>query len=136
MTIGRRGRSLAAVSIACVSFACVSIACVVMLKVTNRLAGGKTIITGELVETYCWGTQHSSGPEHALCGIDCAKRGIPVAIVDQRSHKAFVLVPGRGTAKLPLGLIKEMGQQVTIQGEVFERGGTQFATVQSWQRFR
>ena len=102
----------------------------------HSFARGPAIVSGELVDTYCWTTQFSGGPDHAACAINCAKRGIPVAIVDRRSRRAFVLVPARNQMSLPPGLIEAMGQQVTIRGDVFERGGTEFATVRSWHRVR
>jgi hypothetical protein len=114
-------------------FAAVLIACIAVLM-NRAFAGPGTAVTGELVETYCWGTLQISGPAHAACGIVCAKRGIPVAVVDRKSRKALVLLPGRDKATLPPALIEAMGQQVTIRGEIFTRGGNQFLTVQSWER--
>ncbi|HET8774627.1 MAG TPA: hypothetical protein VFP80_12565 [Thermoanaerobaculia bacterium] len=50
-------------------------------------------ITGEIVETFCWAKMQVGGPAHAACGIDCAKRGIPVAIVDARTRTVYILLP-------------------------------------------
>lgn len=116
MKIGRRSLSL--------------ILCIVT---TGIFAAPQTTITGELVETWCWGKMQIGGPAHAACGIACAKRGIPIAVVDAKSRKAFVLLPGRHNASIPPRLIEAMGQQVTIRGEAFARGGNQFLTVESWR---
>jgi hypothetical protein len=96
-------------------------------------ADSTTAVTGEVVETYCWAKLQVGGPAHARCGIECAKRGIPVAVYDSRSRKLFVLLPARDKTPLPPGLIEAMGQQVTIEGEISARGGTQFLTAQSWR---
>ena len=93
-------------------------------------------ITGEIVETFCWATVQVGGPPHAACGIECVKRGIPMAVVDAKTRKAYVLLPGRDKASLPAALVQAMGQQVTIRGEIHVKGGTQFMTVQSWQKVR
>jgi hypothetical protein len=93
-------------------------------------------ITGEIVETFCWATIQVGGSPHAACGIECVKRGIPMAIVDARTRKAYVLLPGRDKASLPAGLVQAMGQRVTIRGEIHVKGGAQFMTVQSWQKAR
>lgn len=119
VTIGRRSLSL--------------ILCIITTVV---FAAPQTAITGELVETYCWGKHQIGGPAHAACGISCAKRGIPVGVVDAKSRKMFVLVPGGHNKTVPPRLIEAMGHQVTIRGEAFTRGGNQFLTVQSWQRER
>ena len=90
-------------------------------------------ITGELVETYCWLTHQVGGPAHAKCGIECAKRGVPVAVYDAKEHKTYVLMPGHNIKTLPPQLIEAMGKQVSITGEVTARGGSTFLAVQSWQ---
>src|SRR5882757_387585 len=100
----------------------------------RAFAGIPTTVTGEVIETYCWAVHQVGGTGHAQCGIDCAKRGLPVALYDPKSHKAFVLLPARDKSSLPPDLIALMGQRVTIRGEVSERGGIQFLIVQSWQR--
>ena len=90
-------------------------------------------ITGELVETYCWLTHGVGGAAHAKCGIECAKRGVPVAVYDAVSRKVYVLMPGHNTKTLPPQLIEAMGKPVTITGEMTARGGSTFLAVQQWQ---
>ncbi len=121
--IGGRRLSLAIIAIAC-------------LALTHAYAASPTTITGEVVETFCWATLSVAGPPHAACGIECAKRGIPIAIVDAKTRTAFILLPGRDKASLPPKLVDAMGRRVTIRGEVFSRGGLQFLSVHSWQRAR
>lgn len=103
-----------------------------LLFVTSLAANAATI-TGEVIETYCFAAVRVGGPAHAKCGIECAKRGIPVGIYDARTRKLYVLLPGRDKASLPPALIERMGQQVTIDGDVVARDGSQFLTVQSWR---
>jgi hypothetical protein len=147
MTIAEKRRSfaplwIAGISVICVWVVFIAIAYVFAARVAvprllnHTFGGGKSVIKGELVDTYCWGTQKTAGKDHAFCAINCAKRGIPVAVVDQTTHRAFVLVPARNQISLPPELIEAMGQQVAIHGEVFERGGNEFATVRSWHRLR
>jgi hypothetical protein len=119
--IGRRSLSFAVLTFVC-------------LTATRTFAGIPTTVTGEIVETYCWVVHQVGGTGHAQCGIDCAKRGLPVALYDQKSHKAFVLLPARDKSSLPPDLVAAMGHRVNIRGEVLERGGIQFLIVQSWQR--
>ena len=114
------------------SFAAVAI---LVLLVTSRTTGSTApAITGEIVETYCWAKMRVGGPQHAACGIDCAKRGIPVAIFDAKTGTAYVLLPGRDKRSVPPELIAAMGKRVTVRGEVIARGGAKFLTVQSWTR--
>jgi len=117
------------------SFAAVAIVAIPALFVASRTIGSsQPAITGELVETFCYAKVRIGGVAHAACGIECAKRGIPLAIVDAQSHKAYVLLPGRDKSTVPPELIAQMGHNVTIRGEIIERGGNNFITVQSWKR--
>ena len=117
------------------SFAAVAIVTVAAVFVASHTIGSsQPAITGELVETFCYAKVRIGGVAHAACGIECAKRGIPLAIVDEQSHKAYVLLPGRDKSTVPPELIAQMGHNVTIRGEIIERGGNNFITVQSWKR--
>jgi len=113
------------------SFAILTVVC---FTLTPAFAGTPATVTGEVVETYCWAVHQVGGLGHAQCGIECAKRGLPVALYDQKSLKAFILLPARDKTSLPPELIAAMGQRVTVRGEVLVRGGNQFLIIQSWQR--
>jgi hypothetical protein len=93
-------------------------------------------ITGEIVDTYCWAKMRIGGPAHAACGIECAKRGVPVAILDSRTGIAYVLLPGRDKRSVPAELVAAMGRSVTARGEIVTRGGNHFLSVQSWTPVR
>jgi len=107
---------------------------VIALIVAHKTGAAPATVTGEVIETYCWAVHGVGGTGHAQCGIECAKRGLPVALYDPRSRSAYILLPARDKASLPADLIGAMGQRVKIQGEVVARGGVQFLIVQSWQR--
>lgn len=117
------------------SFAAVAVVAIAALFVASRTIGSsQPAITGELVETFCYAKVRIGGVAHAACGIECAKRGIPLAIVDAQSHKAYVLLPGRDKSTVPPELVAQMGRNVTIRGEIITRGGNNFITVLSWKR--
>lgn len=116
------------------SFTAIAAVAIFFVLRTNRT--DPAVITGEIVETYCWAKMAIGGIEHAACGIECAKRGIPIAIVDARSRDAYVLLPGRDKRSVPSDLIAAMGRTVSIRGEIQRRGGTNFLSVQSWTMSR
>jgi hypothetical protein len=113
------------------SFAILVVFCTVAI---HTFAGTPATVTGEVVETYCWAVHEVGGTGHAQCGIECAKRGLPVALYDLKSHKAYILLPARDKSSLPADLVAAMGQRVNIRGELAARGGIPFLIVQSWQR--
>jgi hypothetical protein len=99
-----------------------------------RAGEAPVTVTGDVVETYCWAVHQVGGAGHAQCGIECAKRGLPVALYDTKTRTAYILLPARDKASLPPELIALMDQRVTIRGERVVRGGIQFLVTQSWQR--
>lgn len=104
------------------------------LYVSAAFAGDPVTVTGEVVETYCWAVHEVGGTGHAQCGIECAKRGLPIALYDSKSRSAMILLPSRDKASLPADLVNAMGQRITIKGEVVARGGIKFLIVQSWRK--
>lgn len=119
--IGRRSLSFAILAILC-SFS------------ARTFANAETTVSGEIVETYCWAVHQVGGVGHAQCGIECAKRGLPVALYDSKSQTAYILLPARDKMSLPADLIAAMGLRVKVQGEIVTRGRVQFLIVRSWQR--
>jgi hypothetical protein len=122
----KRGRSLLIAGVFLVAIA--------IAIVSRTTSAAEPVVTGELVETFCWARIRVGGPSHAACGIECAKRGIPLAVVDATTQKAYVLLPGRDKTALPPELIAAMGTQVSIHGEIVTRGGAPFVTVDSWTK--
>ena len=94
----------------------------------------QSVISGQVVETYCWAKLGVGGPSHASCGIDCVKRGIPAAVYDHQSRQLFILLPGQDKTSVPPDLIAAMGHEVKVRGEVIRRAGANFVAVQSWER--
>ena len=119
--IGRRSLSFAILAILCSLSA-------------RTFASAETTVSGEIVETYCWAVHQVGGAGHAQCGIECAKRGLPVALYDSKSQTAYILLPARDKMALPADLIAAMGLRVKVQGEIVTRGRVQFLIVRSWQR--
>jgi hypothetical protein len=93
-------------------------------------------VSGEVIETYCWAKLGIAGPSHTSCGIECAKRGIPVGVLDRKTRKVFILLPGRDKSSVPPELVAAMGQRVDIQGEIVSAGGANFVSVQSWELYK
>ena len=113
-----------------------SLAVVALLAALTAVCGEGTpqsMISGQVVETYCWAKLGVGGPEHASCGIQCVKRGIPAAIYDTESRQLFILLPGQDKMSLPPDLIAAMGRNVHVRGEVIRRAGANFVAVQSWE---
>ena len=78
-------------------------------------------LIGTVVDTGCYMVHDGIGADHAECATECAKKGIPLAILD-----------GEGKVYLPLGvdhknpndqLMPFIEKKVKVAGTVVERGG-------------
>lgn len=118
-------------------FASLGIILAVVTLFTLRGTGATPpVISGEVVETYCWAKLRVGGLSHAACGKQCAARGIPVGVVDTKTRKLYVLLPGRDKAAVDPALIAAMGTRVDIRGEIMTAAGSNFVAVQSWEPAR
>ncbi len=104
---------------------------VVFLSVAQVYAAESVSVTGELIDTYCYSLMGAKGPSHRQCAIDCVKKGIPAGLLEDGTNKVYVLLPNKDKSGLPPAVIDKMAQKVTITGKVYEKGGSQFLTIES-----
>lgn len=88
-------------------------------------------VTGEVVDTFCYGTMGARGASHRQCGLDCAKKGIPVGLAEKGTDKLYVLLPNKDKTALPEEVVNKMGETVTVTGHAYAKGGSNFLTVES-----
>ena len=103
-----------------------------MLATADMKAGEKDVsVTGEVIDTFCYATMGAKGASHKQCGIDCAKKGIPVGLLEKGSEKIHVLLPTKDKTALPDEVVNKMGETVTVTGHPHTKGGVAFLTVES-----
>ncbi len=95
------------------------------------LAADTVTMTGEVVDTYCYGLMGAKGESHRACGISCAKAGIPMGLLQDGTDKLYVLLPKKDNSSLPPEVMDKMGRKATITGKVYSKGGSQFLTVEA-----
>ncbi len=95
-------------------------------------AEGKDVsVKGEVVDTYCFASMGAKGASHKQCGITCAKKGIPVGLLEDGTGKLYVLLPNKDKGTIPDDVINKMGETTTITGKAYAAGGTSFLTIES-----
>jgi hypothetical protein len=102
----------------------------VMAVGVSTLARAETV-TGEVIDTFCFAALGAKGAGHKPCGVDCAKKGIPVGLLEENTNKVYVLLPNKDKTPLPDDVINKMGSTATITGKVHATGGSTFLTVES-----
>ncbi len=90
--------------------------------------------TGEVIDSFCYAKIGVRGPEHAACGIKCARKGVPVALLEEKTRRVYVLLAPKDAEPVPAALINQMGRTVRIEGETVVKGGTTFLVVRSFTR--
>ncbi|MSR82257.1 MAG: hypothetical protein EXS58_04950 [Candidatus Latescibacteria bacterium] len=66
------------------------------------------VIEGNLVDLGCY-VMDMSGTKHAKCGMQCALKGLPVGLIEEKTGKVYtVLLPSPG-----LALYMEKGVRIT-----------------------
>ena len=89
--------------------------------VAHDVHGKLTTIQGAVVDTGCYVSHDSKGEGHAACAAACAKKGVPLAILDEK-----------GALYLPIAvehqdqnakLMPFIEKRVKVTGTVLEKGG-------------
>lgn len=102
------------------------------LTLADEKGGEKDVhVTGEVIDTFCYSTMGAKGTGHKQCGIDCAKKGIPVGLLEKGSEKVHILLPNKDKTALPDDVVNKMGETVTVTGHPYTKGGVMFLTVES-----
>jgi hypothetical protein len=104
----------------------------VTLAAADVKAGEKDVsVTGEVIDTFCYAAMGAQGAGHKQCGIDCARKGIPVGLLEKGSEKIHILLPTKDKTALPDEVTSKMGETVTVTGHAYTKGGVAFLTVES-----
>jgi hypothetical protein len=94
-------------------------------------SAAETSVTGHLRDGLCYVTMGASGPGHKKCAMGCAKAGIPVLLVQNKTDKFYVLLPNKDAHPLPASITDKMEDEVTVTGQEVTKGGITFLTVES-----
>ncbi len=88
-------------------------------------------VTGNLEDSYCYGTMGAKGAGHKQCAIKCASAGIPVTLIEKGTDKSYILLPNKDASPLPQDVIQHMEDEVTVTGKEYTKNGTDYLVVES-----
>ena len=94
-------------------------------------AADSSSVTGHLHDGFCYTTMGAQGASHQKCAIGCAKAGIPVMLVEDKTDKGYILLPPKDDQALPADVIDKMEQEVTLTGHEFTKNGISYFQVES-----
>ena len=113
------------------SFVNLSVAMAHEAGMAGMETGSEVTIKGELVDSLCYVAMASKGTGHKQCAMDCAKAGIPISIVEDGTGKGYTVLPKTDKTGYPVSVISKMGDKVTLKGDLYEKGGNKYVTVES-----
>ena len=102
-----------------------------MLISVAAFAADTTSVTGHLRDGFCYSTMGAHGSSHKKCAMGCAKAGIPVLLVEDKTDKHYVVLPPKDDQPLPQSVVSKMEDEVTITGHQYDKGGISFLTADS-----
>ena len=82
-------------------------------------------ITGEVIDIKCYftGMMGGHGDDHKQCAIDCAKGGLPLGILEDKTEKVYTVVPKGGMKGANDDLVEYVAGKVTLTGMLLKKGG-------------
>ena len=97
-----------------------------------RAEGGSTKVKGYVLDSACAFTKNLSKPISADCAVACAKAGSPLVIL---ADDGTIYWPISDASSLPAKgqndrVMKFAGQQVSVQGTVYAKGGSHAIVIQ------
>jgi hypothetical protein len=95
-------------------------------------------VTGEIVDVSCYVKMSALGTDHKECAIGCAKAGMPLALLEDKTGKLFMLVSDKEFENVNVKLQpldKVIAQKsIRIKGRLYEKGGQQLLEVLSVEK--
>lgn len=104
---------------------------ILMGSIAGRAFAADQSVTGTLEDSFCYVTLGAHGPDHKKCATGCAKKGIPVALVEKGTDKMYILLPPKNDEALPKDVIAHMEDEVTVTGTSYEKGGVNYLVVKA-----
>ncbi len=83
----------------------------------------KTTIVGHIVGTACYMGHESKGEDHLTCATECAKAGIPLAILESGTGKLYFPLATDHHSSANKQLMPYIEKDIRVSGTVVEKGG-------------
>jgi hypothetical protein len=92
---------------------------------------GETVsLKGEVIDVWCYLEGDDHGADHKKCAVACAKAGNPIGLLTEKGD-VFVLVGIKDHDPGKDALIGKMAENVTVEGTLVKKGGSQLIYVSS-----
>ena len=84
---------------------------------------------GEIVDAYCYAGRGVRGSPHTACALRCARKGMPLVLIEDGSRRVYQLMPPKDETPMPENVIAAAGTVRTVTGRMFVNNGARYLTV-------
>ncbi|MDQ6799448.1 MAG: hypothetical protein M3041_01275 [Acidobacteriota bacterium] len=85
-------------------------------------------IRGEIVDSYCYAGRGIHGSPHTACALRCARKGMPLVLIEDGSRRVYQLMPPGDETAMPANAIAAAGTVRTVTGRMFVNSGARYLT--------
>ena len=81
-------------------------------------------LKGEIIDLGCYVSHDGHGKKHKTCALECSKNGVPLALLEDKTKKIYMIVAtghGENPYTEPLKFIAD---QVEVEGAIAIKGDT------------
>ncbi len=93
-----------------------------MLSAHGPAKGKAVDFTAAVVDTGCYVSHDSKGPSHAACAETCAKAGVPLALLDEKTGAVYLPIASDHKNQNER-LMPFIEKRVKVTGTVVTKGG-------------
>ncbi|MBV8054128.1 MAG: hypothetical protein JO071_02685 [Deltaproteobacteria bacterium] len=104
---------------------------IVLLALVSAVWAADKSVTGTLEDSFCYVTMGAHGSSHQKCAQTCAKKGIPVSLIEKGTGTMYILLPPKNDEPIPDSVISRMEDEVTVTGDEYDKGGAHYLTVKA-----
>ncbi len=97
------------------------------------------VVRGEVIDTKCYmsgSMGDGRGEQHKECALKCAKAGVPLAILEEKTNAVYFTGRLKGMGSANELLIPFVGEIVSVKGKLAERGGAKMLLIDTVERVK
>lgn len=94
-------------------------------------------LRAEVIDTKCYisgSMGDATGEEHKDCAIMCAKAGVPLALLEEKTKTVYYAARLKGMAGANEILLPFVGEVVLVTGRLVERGGAKMVMIDTVEK--
>ena len=97
----------------------------------EKKSGNTDTVTGRVVDTACYFGHGSLGADHAQCATACAKKGIPLAILDTATNTLYLPLAADHHESANTALLAFVEKRIKITGTITEKNGMKAIVIEN-----